>query len=88
MKTIRNLTRGPLGVPLPGGKKLHLGPGQSGGISVRAAEHPPLTALVSSGALEIIDGEHHPAGAERPSGAPHPGAAHRPASRSSRRGDR
>ena len=32
MKVIRNLTRRPLRVPLPGGKLLHLGPGKEGRV--------------------------------------------------------
>lgn len=89
MKTVRNTTRRPLAVPLPGGRKLHLGPGQSGDISPRAAEHPPLAALVASGALAITDTDPLATGAERAGGALHgPAAGHRPGTKSARRGDR
>ena len=45
---IRNKTRLPLRVPLPGGKKLHLGPGQAGQVTPKALEHPPLKALLGA----------------------------------------
>jgi len=50
---VLNKTRRPLSVPLPGGKKLHLGPGRTGQISPKAADHPPLLKLVEAGELEI-----------------------------------
>jgi hypothetical protein len=42
MKTIQNKTNAPLRVPLPRGKKLHLGPGKSGQIAHQDADHKPL----------------------------------------------
>ena len=53
---VRNATRRPLNVPLPGGKRLFLGPGKTGQLAPRAAEHPPVAALVESGDLEVLDG--------------------------------
>jgi hypothetical protein len=53
---ISNKTKRPLRVPLPGGKKLHLGPGKIGQITAKAAEHPPLKALIDAGEIEILDG--------------------------------
>ena len=53
--TINNKTKRPLRIPLPGGKKLHLGPGGSGQISPKAAQHPPLMKLIDEGHIEIID---------------------------------
>ncbi len=53
---IVNKTQRPLLVPLPGGKRLHLGPGRTGQITPKAAEHPPVKALVDAGDLEIQDG--------------------------------
>ena len=50
---IVNKTQRPLLVPLPGGKRLHLGPGRTGQITPKAAEHPPVKALVDAGDLEI-----------------------------------
>jgi len=51
---ITNKTKGPLRVPLPGGKRLFLSPGRSGQIAPKAAEHPPLKALIEAGELEIV----------------------------------
>ena len=56
MPTIRNKTRKPLSVPLPGGKRLHLVPGKDGQVAPKALEHPPLLALVEAGELEITEG--------------------------------
>jgi hypothetical protein len=53
---IINKTKGPLRVPLPGGKKLHLGPGRTGQITPKAAEHPPLKKLIEAGDLEVAGG--------------------------------
>ncbi len=55
LKTIQNKTRRPLSVPLPGGKRLFLGPGKTGQIATKAGDHPPLVALVEAGELEILD---------------------------------
>lgn len=57
MKTVHNVTPAPLRVPLPGGKTLHLGPGRSGQITDRAADHPPLLALVKAGKIEFVGGD-------------------------------
>ena len=46
LPTIKNTTKKPLNIPLPGGKRLFLGPGKEGKIRARAAEHPPVAALV------------------------------------------
>ena len=57
MKTIQNKTNAPLRVPLPRGKKLHLGPGKTGQIAHQDLEHKPLQKLVKDGKLEIqVDG--------------------------------
>ncbi len=53
---IRNTTKRPLKVPLPGGKRLFLGPGASGQIAGKAIDHPPLKALVDSGEIVVVDG--------------------------------
>ncbi len=53
MKSIRNKTRGPIAVPLPRGKKLHLGLGKTGEITVEAASHPPLLKLVELSLIHI-----------------------------------
>ena len=49
---IINKTRKPLSVPLPGGKKLFLGPGKTGQVSAKALQHPPLTKLLEAGDIE------------------------------------
>ena len=56
MPSIHNTTKRPLAVPLPGGKKLRLGPLQSGQVTGRALEHPPLKKLMESGVIELTDG--------------------------------
>ena len=62
MKTIKNKTQKPLSVPLPQGKKLFLGPGKSGQIATKAADHPPLVALLEADEIEIV-GEGNDPGA-------------------------
>lgn len=52
---LKNKTKRPLSVPLPGGKRLHLGPGKTGQITPKAAQHPPLVKLVEAGELELVD---------------------------------
>ena len=52
---LRNKTRRPIRVPLPGGKRLHIGPGGTGQISPKATTHPPLKKLLDAGDLEIED---------------------------------
>ena len=53
MPTISNKTRKPLSIPLPGGKKLHLGPGKEAQIIPKAVDFPPVQKLVESGDVEI-----------------------------------
>ena len=60
---VSNKTQQPLSVPLPGGKKLRLGPGKTGQITPKAAQHPRLKKLIDDGELEILDG-----GRSNPSG--------------------
>jgi hypothetical protein len=50
---ITNKTSRPLSVPLPGGKKLFLGPGKSGQINAKSVDHPPLRKLIEAGDLEV-----------------------------------
>ena len=49
---IINKTRKPLSIPLPGGKKLFLGPGKTGQVSAKALQHPPLAKLIEAGDVE------------------------------------
>ncbi len=53
MKTIVNKTPGPLRVPLPRGKVLHLGPLKTGEISHNDLDHEPLQRLIEAGKVEI-----------------------------------
>ncbi|MBI3784547.1 MAG: hypothetical protein HY270_14225 [Deltaproteobacteria bacterium] len=48
-----NKTRRPLTIPLPLGKKLHLGPGHSADIPANAAEHPAVRKLIDAGEIAI-----------------------------------
>jgi len=54
--TLRNKTKKPLRVPLPGGKTLHLGPVGEGEVSPKALEHPPLQKLIDEGSIEVLSG--------------------------------
>lgn len=51
---ITNESKRPLAIPLPGGKKLRLGPGKMGQISPKAAEHPPVKKLIEAGDIAIV----------------------------------
>jgi hypothetical protein len=53
---IINKTQKPLSLPLPGGKKLFLGPGKTGQVSLKALEHPPLIKLLEAGDIETTEG--------------------------------
>lgn len=52
MPTLTNKTRRPLVVPLPGGKKLRLGPLKTAEVSPKALEHGPVKALIEAGEIE------------------------------------
>lgn len=53
MPNVTNKTKRPLIIPLPRGKKLHLGPGKCGEIAANAVEHAGLKKLVEAGELEL-----------------------------------
>lgn len=53
---IRNKTKLALAIPLPGGKKLRLGPGKVGQIAPKAADHPPIKKLLEQDEIEIVGG--------------------------------
>lgn len=55
--TISNTTTKPLNVPLPGGKRLFLGPGKSGQIVSAAVEFAPLKRLIDAGTVAVVN-EH------------------------------
>lgn len=50
---ITNQSKKPLSIPLPGGKKLFLGPGKSGQINWKAAERPAVKKLIESGEVKV-----------------------------------
>ncbi len=52
---ITNKTRKPLSLPLPGGKRLFLGPGKTGQVSPKALDHPTLVKLLEAGDIETAD---------------------------------
>jgi hypothetical protein len=58
---ITNKTKKPLSVPLPGGKKLFLGPGKTGQVTAKALQHPPLAALIEAGDVATAEGGFKPA---------------------------
>lgn len=60
---ITNKTRKPISLPLPGGKKLFLGPGKTGQVTAKALEFAPVAKLIEAGdlmtaenAVKAIDG--------------------------------
>ena len=65
---ITNKTSRPISVPLPDGKKLFLGPGKTGQISAKSAEHGPLLKIVEAGELELDDTNRQQKGSDGPSG--------------------
>jgi hypothetical protein len=57
---IINKTKRPIAIKLPGGKVLRLGPGNTGQITAKAAEHPPVKKLLEEGVIEVSgDGGRH-----------------------------
>ncbi len=86
---IINKTNRPISVPLPGGKKLFLGPGKTGQVNAKAVEHPPLVKLVEAGDLEIDESrrQHNSASTDAPS-APTGSQASGPTGNIRRTGDR
>jgi hypothetical protein len=56
MKTVRNMTRKPIKVPLPAGKQLRLGPLKDGTVQDRATTHEGLLRMVAAGTIEVLDG--------------------------------
>ena len=89
MKSISNMTRRPIRIPLPGGKSLHLGPGKTGQIQDRAAETPALMRLIDAGEIEIHDeGSAQTATADRPGGAHAATHGHTPSTMIRPKGDR
>jgi hypothetical protein len=69
---ITNKTKKPLSLPLPGGKKLFLGPGKTGQVTPKALKHPPIVKMLEAGDLETAEGGgfKRPEDASGKSGAP------------------
>ncbi len=53
---IKNTTKRPMKVPLPGSKRLFLSPNGVGQIAPKDSEHPPIKKLIEAGDIEIIGG--------------------------------
>jgi hypothetical protein len=53
---ITNKSKKALSIPLPGGKKLFLGPGKTGQVTAKALQHPPLVKLIEAGEIETAEG--------------------------------
>ena len=89
MKSILNTTHSPLAIPLPRGKKLHLGPGKRGEISGEAAAHPPLLKMVEAGQVEVTDSAAGSTGHAADAGGAHGSSpGHIPGAQAYRSGDR
>jgi hypothetical protein len=71
VKTIRNTTRLPIKVPLPGGKVLHLGPARTGQITDGALAREPVQSMLKSGTIEILGEGAHRQGAGTDARGPH-----------------
>ncbi len=85
---IINKTKKPLSLPLPGNKKLFLGPGKTGQVTPKALEHPPIAKLLESGDIETADwGTKHKARAVGKTG-PSSGSRHGGAGAMRQSGDR
>lgn len=52
---ITNKTNGILSVPIPGGKRLVLGPGKMGQVTHKALDYPAVVKLIEAGDLEADD---------------------------------
>lgn len=69
MKTVRNKTRRPLRIPIPGGKFLHLGPAKTGQIADKTAGAARFQKMVAAGEIEVLgEGPSSQAGGGKDSG--------------------
>ena len=53
MPVITNKTNKPLSISLPGGKRLHLGPGKTGQVAPSAATAGSIKKLIEAGEIEF-----------------------------------
>ena len=74
---ITNKTKKPLSLPLPGGKKLFLGPGKTGQVSPKALKHPPLVKLIEAGDVATADGAGVPTAKGGGKAGPGPSGGHK-----------
>lgn len=96
MARIKNLTRLPLKLHLPGGKKLHLGPNQIGQVNDQALERPSIRELLEKKSIEVLDDGQADRSAGSRSGGGSSGAGssgrgaqgHQPPGGTTSRGDR
>ncbi len=86
---ITNKTRKPVSIPLPGGKKLFLGPGKTGQVSQKGIEYPPVAALIETGELETTGDskKRHERGSSSKAG-PNAGSGHKGTGAMRQSGDR
>ena len=71
MKEIVNRTPRPIQVPLPGGKRLHLGPGKTGQVSDKAVELPAFRKMLDDETIAFTGDSEHVPGGRGPSGVGH-----------------
>ncbi len=71
MKTIKNRTRLPIKVPLPGGKVLHLGPLKVGQVADEALVRAAVQSMLQAGTIEILGAGAHAPGPGTVASAPH-----------------
>ena len=64
---ITNESKRPISITLPGGKKLRLGPGKTGQITLKASKHPTVQKMVEDGTVRIA--QSGGSGASRSSGS-------------------
>jgi hypothetical protein len=90
MKTVRNTTRLPVRVPLPGGKTLHLGPGKTGQISHHAVDAPGVQRLLDQKKIALVgeDDQNSAAGGEGAQGSPAATHGHKQSTTVVKRGNR
>jgi hypothetical protein len=81
--TILNKTHEPLRVSLPRGKKLHLGPGQTGQIAHQDLEHGAVKRLINEGKREVQDTGASQGAQQAQERAPHESTHGRQSSRAS-----
>jgi hypothetical protein len=88
MRTVTNKTTRPLTVPLPRGKKLHLGPLKSGQITTEAADYAVIKTLVEAGEIEISEERTGSSGVAGRGAAGRGAAGHAHGANNRRSGDR